>query len=362
MVTIGVDAHKQVHVAVAVDEVGRPLSDWKGANGPEEWQGLLEWATRWDERVWGIEGAGHYGKGLAQHLAARGEMVFEVNPRLTAAERRRARKRDKNDRLDAQAVAMAVLRHEAELPGVVEEGEDIAAVLKELSRQRKRVERQVARMRDQLHAQLFLIDPRYKKEFPHLNRLETVMRLEAYQCDGGPLQQVRAAGVRHTATALRLEMERSVALARQIEELGKPYEALTKVEGVGRLKAGQFAAFFGTRVFASDAQFAAYSAASPLEASSAGKSRHRLNREANRQLNSMLYMVAVTQWRGRGEGHAYIERRMSEGKSWLEAVRSLKRFLARRIWGLWTRHYASTSPTVSLSATSDRVQWAPSRP
>jgi transposase len=351
MVTIGVDAHKQVHVAVAVDEVGRPVSEWTGANTPQAWRELLDWASAWEERLWGIEGTGNYGKGLAQHLVACAETVFEVNPRLTAAERRRARKRDKNDRLDAHAVAMAVLRHGDELPRVLEEGEEVAALLKELSRQRKQVESQVARMRDQLHDHLFHLDPRYKEEFPRLTQLETVRRLEAYRCDGTVLQQVRAEGVRHLAALLRLEMERSAALTGQIEELGRRYEALKAVNGVGDFRAGHLAGLLGTRGFRTDAQFAAYGAASPLEASSAGQSRHRFNPGANRELNSTLYKIAVTQWKGRGEGHAYIERRMREGKSWLEAVRALKRHIARRLWKLWNRYYAASPHTVSLAAT-----------
>lgn len=348
MVRIGVDAHKQVHVAKAVDGLGRPLDTWTGPNTPGGWQELLDWACPWEERRWGIEGTGNYGKGLAQYLVAHDEMVVEVNPRLTAAERRRARKQDKNDRLDAQAVAMAVLRHEDELPQVLEEGEHVAAVLKELSRQRRRVMSQLARLRDQLHDQLFHLDPDYKKRFPRLVKLETVQQLERFRCEGTLLHQVRAEGVRHTAAALRVQMERAAQLTRQIEQLGTRYEALGQIEGVGRLKAGQLAAVLGTHSFAKDTQFAAFSAASPLEASSAGRSRHRLNPAGDRRLNSILYTIALTQWRGTGEGHAYIEGQMGRGKSWREAVRALKRFIARRIWTVWHRQYAA--PTLATSA------------
>jgi len=350
MVTIGVDAHKRVHVAAAMDEVGKAQGEWEGANGPAFWQELLDWASRWEERVWGIEGTGNYGKGLAQHLVARGETVLEVNPRLTAAERRRARKRDKNDRLDARAVAMAVLRDAGELPLVVAEGNDAAAVLRELSRQRRRVTSQVARMRNQLHEQLFHLDPDYKESFPDLTRLRTVRELEGYEGEGSLLERVRAEGVRHTARALRLEMERAADLTRQIEELGRSYAALMEVEGVGAFRAGQLAGFLGTHTFGTEAQFAAYAATAPLEASSAGQSRHRFNPGASRQLNSIFYMIALTQSRLRGEGRAYIERRMGQGKSWLEAVRALKRFIARRIWNLWRRHCAQVPVTVSPAA------------
>ena len=71
MITLGVDAHKGVHVAVAVDEQGRPLETWQGPNSEAAWQEVLTWADRWEHRQWGIEGTGNYGAGLAQHLVGR---------------------------------------------------------------------------------------------------------------------------------------------------------------------------------------------------------------------------------------------------------------------------------------------------
>ncbi len=62
MITIGVDAHKQVHHALALDATGQVLGTWRGANAPDSWQQLLRWATSWPgPRQWGIEGAWHYG-------------------------------------------------------------------------------------------------------------------------------------------------------------------------------------------------------------------------------------------------------------------------------------------------------------
>ena len=87
MVTIGVDAHKQVHMAVALDAAGREVGRWQGPNHAEGWEGRLLWAQGLgSERRWGIEGAYNYGRGLAQHLVGAGEQVYEVNPRWTAQE------------------------------------------------------------------------------------------------------------------------------------------------------------------------------------------------------------------------------------------------------------------------------------
>ena len=67
MITIGVDAHRQVHVAVAVDATGRELAHWRGPNRPEAWHQLRDWAVALGgPRQWGIEGAWNYGRGLAR--------------------------------------------------------------------------------------------------------------------------------------------------------------------------------------------------------------------------------------------------------------------------------------------------------
>ena len=81
MITLGADAHKTLHVAVAVDGGGHPLDTWQRPNSESAWPEMLAWASQWANRQWGIEGTGNYGRGLAQHLVAAGETVYEVNPR-----------------------------------------------------------------------------------------------------------------------------------------------------------------------------------------------------------------------------------------------------------------------------------------
>ena len=73
MITIGVDAHKRVHVALAIDEAGQELGQWRGLNNAAGWQAISQWAAPLGSpRQWGIEGAWGYGRNLAQHLVAAG--------------------------------------------------------------------------------------------------------------------------------------------------------------------------------------------------------------------------------------------------------------------------------------------------
>jgi hypothetical protein len=102
------------------------------------------------------------------------------------------------------------------------------------------------------------------------------------------------------------------------------------------LTAGELAGILGPgQRFTSDAQLAAYAGVSPLEASSAGAVRHRLNRGGNRRLNSVLHRIVLTQLHASAAARAYMERRVSEGKSRREAMRALKRYVARSVWRLW---------------------------
>jgi transposase len=84
--------------------------------------------------------------------------------------------------------------------------------------------------------------------------------------------------------------------------------------------------------FRSDAQLARHAGVAPLDASSGKHQRHRLDRGGNRQLNCALYRIAITQSRYHPAARAYLERKQTEGKSRREAIRCLKRQLARTVF------------------------------
>lgn len=350
MVIIGVDAHKRVQVAVVVDEAGRILSAWRGANTPAQWAALGAWAQgQGEERRWGIEGSGGYGRGLAQALVEAGETVYEVNPRLTAALRQRARRRDKSDRLDAQAVAQAVLREGDALPRV--QGEDETTVAGLLTRERETVVAEATRLRNQLHALLLQVDPGYRDAYPDLRKEAVVARLtELAVEEGHPARQARVATVRRLAARLLLVLQQLREVTEEIRAFAAEHAgALTQMAGVQAVNATALVGLLGPPGrFRSEACLAAYGGVAPLEASSAGKVRHRLNRGGNRRLNCVLYRIALSQVRHREEARRYVQRRMAEGKTWREAIRALKRFIARRVFRLWQSQCSLSPPPAPL--------------
>ena len=289
MITIGVDAHKRVHMAVAVDAAGRELARWRGPNSVAGWQELARWAAALGGPVrWGIEGAWNYGRGLAQHVVAGGAAVYEVNARWTAAGWRRARRRDKNDRLDAQAVARYVWREAAVLPPIV--AEDDTAILELLVTEREDLVAEATRLRNQLHQLVLHRDPEYAAHLPRFRSQAGLAILEtSTTADNDPLQQQRVAAVRRVAQRLRLVAAQAKALATEIQHLAAPrFAPLTAICGVSVLTAGALAGMLGPgNRFSTDAQLAAFAGVAPIEASSAERVRQRLNRGGNRRLNAI---------------------------------------------------------------------------
>jgi transposase len=345
VITVGMDAHKRVHAAVAVDAAGRELAHWRGPNTARGWQQLADWpAALGAPARWGIEGAWNYGRGLAQFLVASGAAVYEVNARWTAAGRRQARRQGKSDRGDPRAVALFVWR-EAGLPAVA--AEDEAAALDLLATQREDAVAERTRLRCRLHQLLTQLNPEYAAHLPKLHTQAGLRALEGYAtADPRPVQQ-RAAAVRRLAQRLRLVLAQTKDLTKEIRALAAArFAPLTRICGINLLTAGVLAGILGPgQRFESDAQLAAYAGAAPLEASSAERVRHRLNRGGHRRLNAILYRIILTQTRRSPEAQAYLARRMGEGKTRREAVRALKRYIIRAIWKRW-RECAATPQEV----------------
>ena len=88
----------------------------------------------------------------------------------------------------------------------------------------------------------------------------------------------------------------------------------------------------GATRFSGEAAFAMHVGCAPLPVSSGQSNRHRLNRCGNRRLNSTIHMIAVTQARMHPPAIVYMERKQTEGMSYREALRCLKRQLARVVF------------------------------
>jgi transposase len=328
MIVIGVDVHKHSLTAVAVDELGRPLAE---RSGPVEDE-LVGWARSLaDGRLlWAVEDCRHLTRGLEQLLLGAGERLVRVPPRLTGPERRRGRTRGKSDRLDALAVARAALREPCldeprpqeprlrELKLLVDHRDDLVA-------ERRRCQQ---RLRWHLHE----LDPSLRVP---LGALDRTVWLERLRRQLARREQTTQARIARDLLGRCRELTRSIAeLDRELQgRMQTTAPRLLELAGCGPISGAKLVCEIGPiERFASDAQLARHAGVAPLDASSGKHQRHRLDRGGNRQLNCALHRIAVTQGRTYAPARAYLERKQNEGKSRREAIRCLKRQLARTVY------------------------------
>jgi transposase len=328
MIVVGVDVHKHSLTAVAVDEAGRVLEQRTLPGGERS---LLAWAAGLgSERLWALEDCRHVTGALERMLLAAGEDLVRVPPKLTGIARRSGRERGKSDPIDALAVARVALR-EPELPRP-RPGEERYRELKLLVVYRDDLIDERRRAQQRLRWHLHQIDASFVVPAGALDRAVWLERVGRWLTRRPRVMQVRLARdlVRRCRSLTRMIVE----LDRELETLSAQMApALLVLPGCGALTAAKLLAEIGPiERFQTDAQLARHGGVAPLQASSGKSQRHRLDRGGNRQLNCALHRIAITQSRVHPPARAYLERKQAEGKSRREALRCLKRQLARTVF------------------------------
>jgi transposase len=128
------------------------------------------------------------------------------------------------------------------------------------------------------------------------------------------------------------EREPKDEIERLVDELAP---ALLAEPGIGPVSAAQVIISWSHRGrVPTEAAFARLAGAAPIPASSGKTRRYRLDRGGDRQLNRALHTIITIRRAAHAPTRAYIARRTSEGKTSREAVRCLKRYLARHLYRL----------------------------
>ena len=333
MIVVGIDPHKKSHTAVAIDAAtAAPRGEITVSSGRAGHGRLLAWARGLDAaHLFALEDCRHVSGSLERFLLGRGERVVRVPPKLSARVRRTARTRGKSDPIDARAVAEAALREpslpEARLSGPEHDVRLLVDHRDDLVGERTRIQ---TRLRWHLHDLELGADvpPKALDRFKWLDRLASALA-EA----PATVQTAIAADQVERCRSLTVEINR---IEREIESLMvRLAPELLAVPGCGALIAARLVGETGgAGRFKGEAAFAMHVGTAPLPVSSGQTSRHRLNRCGNRRLNCALHMIAVTQVRMHEPARAFMARKQAEGKSKLEGLRCLKRYIARSVFGI----------------------------
>ena len=351
MIVIGADTHKSSHTIAAVDAAtGRLIAARTVAADGAGQRAALKWARRLDtERVWAIEDCRHVSGRLERALVGAGERAVRVAPKLMGESRRGERQPGKSDEIDALAVARAALREGVEaLPSAYLD--ERAMEIRLLAEHRSGLVADRTRAQNRLRWHLLELCPRLEASIPAgaLDRDCWLDRIARALSKLAPTARVRVA--REELRRIRALTRSANALERELAVLVKAHRpALLDEQGCGALTAATFIArTAGAERFPTDGHFARQAGAAPIPASSGRRDRVRLNPGGDRQLNCALHRVAVTRARIDPATRAYLRRKQAKGKSRAEALRCLKRHLARRIWKRLQAQPAQASERPSL--------------
>ncbi|TDC21735.1 IS110 family transposase [Streptomyces sp. 8K308] len=331
---LGVDTHKDVHVAAVLDHLGGLLGTGDFPATAAGYRQLLDWARqRGTVLRAGVEGTGSYGAGLARYLATQRVPVVEVNQPDRSARRRRG----KTDAVDAEAAARAALSGIAR--ALPKSGDGQVEALRMLRLAKNSAVKARTQALNQLKAVLVNGPSVLREELEPLSTWLMVRRCAELTDPRGDDPAADTA-----IFTLRLLAQRVLRLRQEVTELGRRMTAAVKTTapsllerlGIGPDSAAALliAAGDNPERLGSEASFAALCGVSPVEQSSGKSRRRRLNRGGDRQANAALHRIVVTRMRQDERTRDYPERRTAEGKGKREVMRCLKRYAAREIYAL----------------------------
>jgi transposase len=335
MIIGGVDTHKDLHVAAVVDDRDRVLGSHCFATTRQGYRQMLAWMRSFGvvKRI-GIESTGTYGAGLLRYLQGAGIEVLEV----TTPDKFDRRRRGKDDDKDAQNAAHAAFAGKRTVTPKSRDGMiESLRVLKACRKTAVAARRIALQM---IHNTIVCAPDELRESLRKLTRMQLIRLLAAWRPDLSDYRNVVSA-YRITLKSLGrryLELHDEIAdldtmIGAIVDELAPE---LVARNSIGYESAAQLLLTAGdnSERIKSEASFAALCGVSPVPASSGKVVRHRLNRGGDRAANSALHIIAIGRLRTDPRTKDYVARRIAEGHSKLEAIRCLKRYIAREVFVL----------------------------
>ena len=329
---LGVDTHKDFHHAAVINHVGKSITDRKFDATAAGYVELITWATGLGRigRA-GVEGTGSYGAGLTRELTRRGITVIDV----IAPDKQLRRLRGKTDQIDAYNAARAVLNELATAVPKTQDG--FVEALRVLRTSRRLLVKQRTESMNQLQGLIVSAPTDLRVSVGKLKAKKL-----ALACSKLPVRKADDLVMSETKNVLRSLAKRYLELLHETDRLMKRLGVIVTehapelliVHGVGPDVAATMLIVAGENVdrLSSEAAFAHLIGTAPIQASSGKTNRHRLNRGGHRQGNSAAYRIVMVRMKTHEKTREYVVKALARGKTKREAMRLLKRYVAREVF------------------------------
>jgi len=332
-VILGIDTHKHTHTVAVISSTGLEMDSKQFEANSCGFKKAYLWASEFGVILRaGIESTGSYGAGISRYLTENDIKVYDVY----APDRLRRYRSGKDDSIDAYSAAEAALSYTRCTPA--KDHDDRTDALRMMETSYSQLVKQHTASINTLKAELVTLPNQARERLEALSTkdlIKTCARVDTSKAFKDLEHGVRFALSAMARTLQALDKEISV-LDKEIARLAKELLPHTvALQGVGHHGAVKFLSAIGTGIdrLSGEAAFAMACGVSPVPVSSGNKHHFRLNRGGNRQANSALHFMALTRMRLDERTKAFITKKTSEGKSKKDAMRALKRYLAREVFG-----------------------------
>ena len=396
IIYVGIDLHKETHTAVMLDCWNHKLGEITFENKPAQFHKLTRKVSRFvtEEKtaVYGLENAYGYGRTLAVWLLEKGFLVKDVNTALSYAQRKSVPMYQKSDSYDAEAVALVLINLLDKLPDAVPD--DKYWTLSQLVNRRDNINIHQQRLKNQLHEQLCMAYPSYKKFFQDIGRPTALYFFHEYPSPihlrgktaeelAGELRPVshNNCSVKRAEKILELVksdggtcrdcqesrdiITRSLAYdlehyRKQMEEVEAAIEAmlpefgctLMTMPGIDTITAANILAEIGNiDRFPNAKKLAKFAGIAPINFSSAGKGKDMCPKQGNRRLQAIFYFLAIQMVQVASSGtprnavfREYFLKKLEEGKNKPQALICIARRLVNIVYGMLKNHTEYREP------------------
>lgn len=348
-IVVGVDVHKYSHTAIALDCWGQEKGVLEFSN--DLLNDYVLWLDQLGERkdtVVALEDVNGYGSHIVEKLAQEGFKIRYVPAILTERDRKQSIHREKSDLIDAKRVGKVILtKYEETLPAkesIADESErSISSNLDFLFSERRILINDKTILKNQLHAMLHqCFGDHYTDEF------KNVFKKVAVKSFRKKLSEFNSSNPHKTALARSIvrRFDRLELVEKQIAEIDSFIKKISEkssavlsldqnIHGCGIITAASIVAEVTTiKRFSSKSKFARYAGIAPISKSSGRHNRLYTSPFGNRKVNRALHTIALCQIACKGDdrGKKYYQKKLSEGKTKLWALRCLKRQIANRVY------------------------------
>ncbi|EES51154.1 IS110 family transposase [Clostridium botulinum] len=396
---VGLDLHKDTHTAVIIDCWEEKLGLITIENKPSDFTRLMNKVNKIAgdlTPVYGLEDVHGYGRSLAVFLIEKGMVVKEVNSALSYMERMSYPTTQKSDDWDARCIASVLLRKLDTLPDA--NPQDLYWTIKMMVNRRNSIVKSITNLTNQLHENLNYNYPSYKKFFSDVNSKTALAFYEKYpspkhlkgvtdeelaeflrkpshnSCSTRKAKEILDLVESDGDTTREYQESRDLIIQSIVRDIAFKSEEIKKVEvemkkllklldlkletipGIDTVTAIALVAHIGDiKRFRNADKLAKFSGIAPVNFSSAGKGKDKKSKQGNRELYGVFYFLAVQQIQVSKKGTPrnpvfleYYKRKVSEGKTKIQALVCVMRRLNNIIYGMMKNKTEYVMPSVEI--------------